>query len=181
MADPSVSVSLDTTAIRRETTAVAGLARGMGAAFTSAFREAIFEAESFGGVLRNLALRISELSLTAAFRPVESFLGNVLTRGFSGLRLPAGTTAATTGVVSSAGRIAAPSYLPRAPSAAAAPAMAASPLAAAASPAGSTPSPRGAPQITVNIATPDPESFRRSEAQVSAALARAVARGNRSL
>ena len=33
--------------------------------------------------------------------------------------------------------------------------------------------------VTVNIATPDAESFRRSEAQVSAALARAVARGRR--
>jgi hypothetical protein len=32
----------------------------------------------------------------------------------------------------------------------------------------------------MNIATPDAESFVRSEAQVSAALARAVARGARS-
>lgn len=37
------------------------------------------------------------------------------------------------------------------------------------------------PSITVNIATPDVESFRRSEAQVSAALARAVARGQRGM
>jgi len=35
--------------------------------------------------------------------------------------------------------------------------------------------------ITVNISTPDVESFRRSEAQVSAALARAVARGQRGM
>ena len=35
--------------------------------------------------------------------------------------------------------------------------------------------------ITVNIATQDIESFRRSESQISAALARAVARGRRSL
>jgi phage-related minor tail protein len=39
---------------------------------------------------------------------------------------------------------------------------------------------RSAP-ITVNIATPDAESFRRSEAQISAALARAVARGQRGM
>jgi phage-related minor tail protein len=38
----------------------------------------------------------------------------------------------------------------------------------------------GAPSsVTVNITTPDLDSFRRSEAQVSAALARAVARGRR--
>jgi phage-related minor tail protein len=36
-----------------------------------------------------------------------------------------------------------------------------------------------ASSITVNISTPDLDSFRRSEAQVSAALARAVARGRR--
>lgn len=35
--------------------------------------------------------------------------------------------------------------------------------------------------VTVNIATPDVDGFRRSEAQVSAALARAVARGSRAL
>ena len=39
----------------------------------------------------------------------------------------------------------------------------------------------GATNVTVNIATPDAESFRRSEAQISAALARAVARGRRGL
>ena len=37
----------------------------------------------------------------------------------------------------------------------------------------------GATSVTVNISTPDAESFRRSEAQVSAALARAVGRGRR--
>ncbi len=36
-------------------------------------------------------------------------------------------------------------------------------------------------QVVVNIATPDADSFRRSEAQVAAALARAVARGQRGL
>lgn len=35
--------------------------------------------------------------------------------------------------------------------------------------------------VTVQVSTPDAESFRRSEAQVSAAIARAVARGSRAL
>jgi len=38
-----------------------------------------------------------------------------------------------------------------------------------------------ATHVTVNIQTPDVESFRRSETQVAAALARAVARGRRGL
>lgn len=39
----------------------------------------------------------------------------------------------------------------------------------------------GAAAVTVNIATQDVESFRRSEVQVAASLARAVARGRRAL
>jgi phage-related minor tail protein len=35
--------------------------------------------------------------------------------------------------------------------------------------------------VTVNIAAQDVESFRRSEAQITSALARAVARGQRNL
>jgi hypothetical protein len=35
--------------------------------------------------------------------------------------------------------------------------------------------------VTMNISTPDAESFRQGEAQVSAALARAVARGSRAM
>ncbi|MEM0907095.1 MAG: phage tail tape measure protein [Pseudomonadota bacterium] len=37
------------------------------------------------------------------------------------------------------------------------------------------------PSITINVSTPDAESFRRSEAQVTAMLARAVGRGRRGL
>jgi phage-related minor tail protein len=39
----------------------------------------------------------------------------------------------------------------------------------------------GPANITINIATPDIESFRRSETQVAAQLARAVALGQRNL
>jgi hypothetical protein len=41
---------------------------------------------------------------------------------------------------------------------------------------------RGAAQhVTVNIATPDAESFRRSETYLTGLIARAVARGQRGL
>jgi phage-related minor tail protein len=39
----------------------------------------------------------------------------------------------------------------------------------------------GAANITVHISTPDPGSFRRSEAYITGQIARAVARGQRSL
>ena len=44
--------------------------------------------------------------------------------------------------------------------------------------AGATPA---AAPVTIHIATPDAESFRRSEAYVSGLIARAVARGQRGL
>ncbi|WMS41699.1 phage tail tape measure protein [Acuticoccus sp. MNP-M23] len=37
------------------------------------------------------------------------------------------------------------------------------------------------PRVTINVTTPDAESFRRSEAQMTAMLARAVGRGRRGL
>jgi phage-related minor tail protein len=39
----------------------------------------------------------------------------------------------------------------------------------------------GSSRVTVNISTPDAESFRKSQSQVHAAIARAVARGQRGL
>ena len=39
----------------------------------------------------------------------------------------------------------------------------------------------GGAHVTVNIQTPDAQSFQRSQSQVSAAIARAVARGQRNL
>ena len=39
----------------------------------------------------------------------------------------------------------------------------------------------GATQVTIQIATPDADSFRRSESYVTGQIARAVARGQRGL
>jgi len=39
----------------------------------------------------------------------------------------------------------------------------------------------GAGQVTINIATPDPASFRASEVYLTGQIARAVARGQRGL
>jgi phage-related minor tail protein len=40
---------------------------------------------------------------------------------------------------------------------------------------------RGVANVTIHIATPDTESFRRSESYITGQIARAVARGQRSL
>ena len=168
MADsPSLQVSLDASGLRTEMQSIETLARGMGSALTAAFRDAALEGGSLGEVLRGLASRISDLALSAALRPVDTFFSGVFRSALGG-----SSTAFTSG------GLAAPTYL-RPPAAA--------DLAQRRGPA---PSPSadtvgtnsgGPVHVTVNIATPDLESFRRSEAQVTATLARAVARGRRGL
>jgi uncharacterized phage protein (TIGR02216 family) len=76
--------------------------------------------------------------------------------------------AAMGGIFTGRGAVAAPSFLPS-PSASSNPV----PPAAASGAAPAT------PHVSINIATPDTESFRRSEAYVTGQIARAVARGQR--
>lgn len=172
----NVSLALDTEAIRREVSNVSTLARGMGTALTGAFRSAIVDGASLGEVLRNLATRISDLSLTAALKPVDTVLGGIIQRGIGSVS----TTAFARG-----GVIARPNYFPlgdglgvageQGPEAI---------LPLAHGPDGRlgvrSASASSAP-VTVNITTPDIEGFRRAESQVAAAIARAAARGRRGL
>ena len=134
-----------------------------GKSLSKALASGIVQGKSFEEILRGLGQRLIELSLRAAFKPLESGITSLLgglTKGVTGL-ITGGigggsiTTDLFGGGASKAGIFGG--------------AMGSAPSAASG--------------ITVNMAvtTPDAESFKRSEAQVSAALARAVARGQRSL
>jgi phage-related minor tail protein len=134
-------------------------------------------------VLQALRRTLLETSLRMALSPLQSLLGQLaggLVKSMVGAALPNITPFAKGGVV------AAPTYFPlgrglgvmgERGTEAVMP-LARGPdgrLGVAASGGGR------AVNVVVNIATPDADSFRRSEAQVSAALARAVARGQRGL
>ena len=176
--DPIV-VNVDLSAFRREVTDAERLSRGFGRALGDALEGGVVKGRSLTDVLRGLGTRLSALALSAALRPVENALGGVfanLTRGLLGGVTPfaqGGVLNAPT-VLSSGGASlalageAGPEAVP--PLARGADGR----LGVAAAGAGHGP-------VTVNIATPDVESFRRSETQVAAALARAVARGRRGL
>lgn len=125
-----------------------------GRSLSRALAGGIAQGRSFDEILRGLGERLIEISLRAAFKPLESSFGSLVSS------LTGGLTGAFTG--GSGGLFA---DLAGAASGASASAAAAAPGFA----------------VTMNITTPDAESFRRSEAQVSAALARAVARGQRGL
>lgn len=148
---------------------------------TSAFATSATGARSFDDVLKSVVLRFSDLSVRLAFKPIE----NALAGAFSGLF---GGMAGAAGAIkpfAAGGIIGTPTYFPLAQGGLG--------LAGEAGPEAIVPLSRGSDgrlgvamagaaspaSIVVNIATPDAESFRRSEAYVTGQIARAVARGQR--
>ncbi|MDX2308463.1 MAG: phage tail tape measure protein [Hyphomicrobium sp.] len=182
----TIAIDADTTALAQELRAATSLGRQFGTALSTAFQGIAIKGKSVSDVLRSLALRLSDLTLRAALKPLEQGFGNLLSGLVSGSFGGAGSAApslpvpfATGGVIRSpvtfplangrmglAGERGAEAILP----------LARGPdgrLGVAASGGG-----RGI-AITLNVATPDAESFRRSEAQLGAILARAAALGQR--
>lgn len=144
---------------------------------TRAFSQAVTGGKQFDDVLKSVALSLSKLAVQSALKP----LGKIFSGGFKDDEGGAMTiTPFATG-----GVIGAPSYFPMSGGFG---------LAGEAGPEAIMPLSRGpdgrlgvsggAPSpasITVQIATPDADSFRRSEAYVTGQIARAVARGQRGL
>jgi phage-related minor tail protein len=180
----TVAIDADMSAFRREMDAATTLANGFGRSLSRAFEGAIVRGRDFGDVMRSLALRLSDLAVTAALRPLTQGFGDLL-GGL--LRAPAGGGfAPLVTPFAKGGVIAAPSYFPLGASfglAGERGAEAILPLARAADGRLGVRAERDARPllVTVNIATPNAASFRRSEAYVSGAIARAVARGERNL
>ncbi len=172
-------------------------ASGFGRAMTSAFAQSATGARGLDDTLKTLALRLSNLSVRAAFRPVGNAIGGGIDQLFAGLfggggaagNVAPNLTAAMDGTTpfAAGGVIGTPSYFPLTSGGLG--------LAGEAGPEAILPLARGADgrlgvaygggaagaNITVNIATPDAESFRRSESYLTGQIARAVARGQRSL
>jgi phage-related minor tail protein len=161
-------------------------------AMTGAFSRSVVSGRSFDDTLKSLALRLSDLSVKMAFKPLTNSISGGLAQLFSGLFGSAtdssGNLAASMGAIkpfAAGGVIGTPTYFPLQSGGLG--------LAGEAGPEAILPLARGpdgrlgvasatpAPaHITVQIATPDAESFRRSEAYLTGQIARAVARGQRS-
>ena len=168
-----------------------GLADKFGTAMTRAFAGGIAHGKGLDDILKGLGQKFIDIGLRTAFQPLQ----NLVTSGFgaltqslgSGLGAMFGGGGAASGPVmpfADGGVIAAPSYFPMGRGtglAGEAGPEAILPLArgsdgrlgVAASGAG------GAASVVVNIQTPDIEGFARAESQITASLARAVARGRR--
>jgi phage-related minor tail protein len=184
----TVAVTADTSALQEELSKAAGYGRQFGRALTSAFEGIALRGKSLGDVLRSLALSLSRMALQAAFRPLEQGIANLFGGIFGGFRFASG------GIVSrgmpvpfaGGGVIASPIAFPlaggRVGIAGERGAEAILPLARGADGRLGVRAEGGAGiSVTFNVTTPDAESFRRSETQIAALLARAVAQGQRNL
>ena len=160
-------------------------------AMTNAFARGIADGRRFDDVLKSLALRLSDLAVRLAFRPLARGLASGIDRLFSDLMSSVGGSSAK-GVLGGAQKFASGGVL-------SSPAFFAlgggqTALAGEAGPEAVLPLARGpdgalgvaargggAANVTINISTPDVDGFRRSEAYLTGLVARAVARGQRGL
>jgi phage-related minor tail protein len=158
-----------------------------------AFTQAASGSKQFDDVLRALALRLSSLVLISALKPIASGITGGLNQLFGGLFSPGSDTSgdfkAAMGAIkpfAAGGVIGTPTYFPLSSGGLG--------LAGEAGPEAIVPLARGRDgrlgiashggaggNIIVQITTPDLDSFRRSEAYLTGQIARAVARGQRSL
>ncbi len=174
------------------------LAERFGRSLTSALTRSAASGRSLDGVLATLGTRLASVTARLAAAPLRagltSLFQNLAGDDSEGASGGEPTAYARGGVFrggrvtpfASGGVVAAPTYFPMASGTG---------LMGEAGPEAIMPLARGADgrlgvsagggarpvSVNVTIATPDPAAFRRSEAQVAATLARAVARGQRAL
>lgn len=170
-----VRFDVDTQAFTAALDDLASLSDAFGRQLTGALRDAVVNGRSLEQVLQRIGLSLAGMALNMGLRPLSGLISGLLP-GFlgGGGGLPFLTE----------GGFAAPSYLPSASAIGAAGGAAVS--AAIGQNAQGVPmdggSRAGAPtNVVFNVTTQDAASFRKSEAQVTGMLARAVSRGTRTL
>ncbi len=185
----TVVVDADTRGLQNSLNQASRLGRQFSSALIGAFEGIAIKGKSLGEVLSGLALKLSNLVLRAALKPLEQGLGTALAGLFSGAGFAKGGVIqnampvpfASGGVIQSP--IAFPLHGGRVGIAGERGAEAILPLARG--PDGRLGvQAQGAANgfnITFNVSTPDADSFRRSETQLGAMLARAVSLGQRNL
>jgi phage-related minor tail protein len=177
--------------VRARTRELTGSTNAFARAITSAFAQGATGAKSFDSVLKSLALRLSNLAVSAALKPAIGSLFGGQNLSLGGLfNASAGATgvedAASVTPFAKGGVIAAPNFFSLGGSRVG--------LAGEAGPEAIMPLTRGpdgrlgvaaaggaAANVTVNIATSDADSFRRSDVYLTGLIARAVARGQRGM
>jgi phage-related minor tail protein len=185
--DDTARLDASLEATRDRLSDIDALTARVGRTIATTFARGVADGRRFEDVLRQLGARLADLALKAAFKPLEQGFGQLVSGALSAVS--GGTGAGSPLPITpfaDGGVIATPAYFPLGRGLG---------LAGEAGPEAILPLARGsdgrlgvragagagAVNLTVNIATPDVEGFRRSSGEVAAALARAVARGQRGL
>jgi phage-related minor tail protein len=190
VASLSVHVGAETSDARQKLKELERLGDAFGRRVSGAFEDAVLSGDSLGETLRSLAFDLSRLTLRGALQPLTGAVGDAFSNALGGL-----FAFAKGGVVGApmpqpfadGGVIASPISFPlsggRTGIAGEAGPEAIMPLARGADGrlGVRTNGGSGAVLITLNVTTPDAESFRRSEGQIAAMLSRTVSRGHRNL
>ena len=188
----TLKIDADTRAISSKLSELEVTANSFGAALSRAFKSSIVSGNDLNQVMKKLALSLSNMALNRALAPLEKSVGSALGGLFSNVASSAFQTPQNVQAFAQGGIVNSPTYFPMG-NGNSSPSMglmgeagseAILPLARG--PDGSlgvtTQASVASPmQITFNISTPDLEGFARSEAQMTAMLARAVNRGRRGL
>lgn len=186
----TVVLDADTTAFQAEMRSAMSLGRQFSGALVNAFEGIAVKGRSVGDVLKSLALSLSNLVLKAALKPLEQGFGSFLAGLFSGGFGFANGAAFQQGLpvpFAKGGVIQSPMTFPLG---SARMGLAGERGAEAIMPLARGPDGRlgvvasgrgGGTSIVFNVQATDVESFRRSESQVAAMLARAVTLGQRNL
>lgn len=172
---------LNTAELRRDLESLNSLGQAFGTTMSRAFASAVTDGRKLSDVLRGLMLSLSRQTLTAALQPLSSAFGALLgkaTAGGLGLSAPVMPFA-------KGGIIGSPTLFPLAGGMGLmgeSGAEAIMPLARDShGRLGVRTAPSRSVNVTINIATPDTEGFKRSQSQISAAILRTIERGQRNL
>jgi phage-related minor tail protein len=180
----TIRVDADIAPMKTQLREAAQLGVQFGRSMTNAFENAVFKGKDLGDVLRSLALSMSKMAFRAAFKPLETAMGGMVSQLFSGF----GESGGMPSLFAKGGVVAAPTAFSLGNGHMG--------VAGEAGPEAILPLTRGADgrlgvrqagavgrSITINfsVSTPDVGGFRRSQSQINAMLNRAVARGERNL
>jgi phage-related minor tail protein len=170
MTEANPQLSASAAALRADMQDLTHLADSFGNRLVTSLASAVIHGKALKDVFRGLALSMANQALSQALRPLGNMVGNL----FSGAKL---TPFAQGGIVNS------PLMFPMGGGAG---------VMGEAGPEAIMPLARGADgklgvrggggqHVTINITTPDIQSFRASQSQIAAQMSRALARGQRNV
>lgn len=183
--DVTVSIRADTAPFQKALQSLERLSDSFGAQLTGAMKSAVVSGRELDDILRRIGLNLAGMALQQGLKPLQSLAGSLFSGMLGGI-LPFAKGGVTGNVVpfASGGVVSQPTYFPSGGNIGLmgeAGAEAILPLRRSADGSLGVAAPGGAGAVNVvfNVTAQDAASFRKSEAQITGMLARAVSRGAR--